>query len=157
MKTMMLFTLGMIGLIILSGCTLVGGAFDPDEQVRAFTPQAMNADGSIDASGAIADASGYARDRVTCIDVANAHAHNFSAAAIAAKAGEGASANAGQTAVAGNPLVLVAGAAGGASGELLADVGLDAGERKFKLARCMDLLGARRGTYRIVDPVLKGQ
>lgn len=136
--------------VALSGCA----TFNVSQQTKEFRPFATNMDGTVTVP--LLHAAEYDHDDGTCAASVLTRKHPFDIGGIALKGGEGASSSASATAVSGNPLVMAAGAAGSASNEALAGLGLDGGEKKFMKALCMRDLGRASGAYDVIDPALRG-
>lgn len=132
--------------IALAGCA----AFDTTQQVKDFHPLAMNRDGTMP----LTDRLGYDQDEGQCDANVLPIKHPFGVGSVIVHGGQGLADSASATIVTGNPLVAVAGGAGGASHEALAGLGLNAPEKMTAKAWCMWWRGWDRGTYRVFDPKL---
>lgn len=124
-------------------CALLSGCVSP---VEDYAPDVID----------ITDPAKLAADEIFCRAHALAYKPPFNLQSIGLAAGQGASQNATAAAVspATAPLVLGAGAAGGASGQLLSLVGLRGPEQIKIFVRCLEARGRKSGAYTVTDPNL---
>lgn len=90
------------------------------------------------------------KDEADCASYAKAYSTPLDVDAISSAAVQGGARNASGAAL--NALVPVLGAAGGASSELLSEVGLLNDDKRKVFLRCLDHRGVKSGAYNVMDP-----
>lgn len=123
--------LGVVGLtIILSGCGFASG----------YTPYIQD----------ITDQTVLARDEVACRDYALAYHTPVDLNSILTGAAQGGARNVASAAI--NPIIPVLGAAGGATSEILSQLGVLNNDQLRVFLRCLEHRGERSRAYSVMDP-----